>query len=187
MLVMMSTQSNNSLLFFKSLSIPVGALQHQESKETVPACTLNPNIPTSCNRKNQQKPNKGETLHIICGYPLCAEYHDPDQLPLRRPEPHLQHNPKTSPVECVDQGLQPCAGCAPGASLEDLGATEEDGTVVLTINVQVIFALEELDGLFEKGSGFAREHGLVDDASTKNEEDVSRDGGFCLLADCVWR
>jgi hypothetical protein len=39
-LVMMSTQSNNSLLFFKSLSIPVGALQHQERKETVPARTL---------------------------------------------------------------------------------------------------------------------------------------------------
>jgi len=184
---MMSTQSNNSLLFFKSLSIPVGALQHQERKETVPARTLNPNIPTGRNRKNQQKPNKEETLHIICGYPLCAEYHGPDQLPLRRPEPRPQHNPKTSPVGRVDRGLQPRTGCAPGASLEDLGAAEEDGTFVLTINVEVIFAIEKLDGLFEEGGGFAREHGLVDDAGTRNEEDVGGDGGFCLLADCVRR
>jgi hypothetical protein len=35
--------------------------------------------------------------------------------------------------------------------LEDLGAAEEDGTIVLTVDVQVIFALEELDGLFEEG------------------------------------
>ena len=148
---MMSTQSNNSLLFFKSLSIPVGALQHQERKETVPARTLNPNIPTSRNCKNQQKPNKEETLHIICRYPLWAEYLGPDQLPLRRPEPRPQHNPKTSPVRRVDWGLQPRTGCTPGASLEDFGAAEEDGTFVLTVDVQVIFALEELDGLFEEG------------------------------------
>jgi hypothetical protein len=71
--------------------------------------------------------------------------------------------------------------------LEDLGAAEEDGTIVLTVDVQVIFALEELDGLFEKGGGFAWEHGLVDDAGTRNEENVGGDGGFCLLAYCVWR
>ena len=35
--------------------------------------------------------------------------------------------------------------------MEDFGAAEEDGTFVLTIDVQVIFALEELDGLFEEG------------------------------------
>ena len=55
-----------------------------------------------------------------------------------------------SPVGRVDRGLQPRTGCAPGASLEDFGAAEEDGTFVLTVDVQVIFALEELDGLFEE-------------------------------------
>ena len=58
---------------------------------------------------------------------------------------------------------------------------------MLTVDIQVIFVLEELDGLFEKGGGFAREHGLVDNAGTRNEKDVGGDGGFCLLVDCVWR
>jgi hypothetical protein len=71
--------------------------------------------------------------------------------------------------------------------LEDLGAAEEDGTFVWTVNVQVIFALEELDGLFEERGGFVRENGLVDNAGTRNEEDVGGDDGFCLLVDCGQR
>ena len=149
---MMSMQSNNSLLFFKSLSIPVGALQHQERKETVPARTLTQTYQLAAIAKINKHPIKRK-LSILFADTLSVL-----NILVAAPAPSRtrpQHNPKTFPVGRVDRGLQPRTGCAPGASLEDLGAAEEDGTIVLTVDVQVIFALEELDGLFEKGGGFA--------------------------------
>jgi hypothetical protein len=39
--------------------------------------TLNPNIPTSSNSKNQQGPNEQKALQIVRRHPFRAEYHRP--------------------------------------------------------------------------------------------------------------
>src|ERR1700685_4783981 len=66
-LVIISTQSNSNLLFFKSLSTPeqksIGRQQNTKAVQQK-MLTLNPNIPTGSNSKNQQEPNEQKALQI---------------------------------------------------------------------------------------------------------------------------
>jgi hypothetical protein len=54
---------------------------------------------------------------------------------------------------------------------------------VRPVDIERLVVIAKFDGLFEEWCGFTGEHGLVDDAGTAEEKEVSGDGGFSLEAD----
>lgn len=64
--------------------------------------------------------------------------------------------------------------------LKNLGAAEQNGILMSAIDIQVFGNIEELDGLFQERGRLAGKHGLVDDARSVDQENVSGDNGLSL-------
>jgi hypothetical protein len=67
--------------------------------------------------------------------------------------------------------------------LQSLGSRKENTVPVCTVHVQSVTPFPQLDTLLQQRRRFTRQHGLVDDAGTAEEEKIARDSRIRFGAD----
>lgn len=151
-------------------------VQQQFGSVSVDSNTLGPHVVGSGNGKLQQEENEEQSLGVTDTNMLGGKDHDSNKSTLGSLETGLGDNGNTSGIGrrrnvAVHVGLG-------SSDLQGLGSTGQDGVLVLALHIELGLALTQLDGLFEKRSGLSRQHGLVDNTGTGNENHITSQAGI---------